>query len=262
MTVQEGKPDEAERAPDDGGRPSVWKSVFGSGKFLVSTVVVAVAAPWLWNNVRDFSRPPVLTTVTDDGGQVEDHSYALPEVITPDRLHELPPPKEFFADSPSLPPRAVKAGVLGSTITIEGSTSHDVVITDMRAEVLDEEPNVSGTYLHAPPQGGEPVLVFGFDLDEPDRPARVLEEGRLRTRYFADNAITLTDGEAVVIQLQAYAERAHYTWAIRMDLVIDGEPRSVLVQQESGPFEITGRNERYGAEYHWAGPDEWVFQDG
>ncbi|MBP2472348.1 hypothetical protein JOF53_001220 [Crossiella equi] len=234
------------------GAKSVVTAVFGSGKFLITTVVVAVvavAAPWIWNSTRDIVRPPVLTTATRDDAQDRDTSYAMAAAVPPERQHELPSSDAYRARSPHALSTGVKVGVLSSTVTIEGATSRNVVITNLRAEVVKEEPNLSGTLLSIPSAGNQSNLVLGFNLDEQDRSARTIKDGQLRGRYFEENSITLADGEAVVMRIEAHAKKAHYTWALQADLVIDGTPQSVRIQPPDGPFHLTGTSDRYGAVY-------------
>ncbi|SDW16322.1 hypothetical protein SAMN05216215_1001335 [Saccharopolyspora shandongensis] len=237
-----------------------WQRLLRGPAFVVVALVGAlagVAAPMLWNAARDVSRPPVLVWASSDGGPVDDRSYALPDVADP---AEIGTPAEFLADSPALR-RAVKAGVHGTTVTIEGARSRDVVITNMRARILSREPNVAGTLLCSTPQGDLPAKRIGFDLDEFRPVARVLDGRRLGEPYFTGQAQQLADGETVVFQVESRADDGHYRWVIDVDLVIDGQPQTYTAKPDTGEFEMTGFSPRYGAVFAARGMQSWSFPD-
>jgi hypothetical protein len=222
--------------------------------------LAGVVAPVLWNAVRDISRPPVLVWASSDGGQVADRSYALPEVIEPQRSAEIGTPEEFLTDSAALR-RSAKVGVHGTTVTIEGARSRDVVITNMRARILSREPNISGTLFCIRPQGDISADRVGFDLDEFRPSARVLDGRQLGGSYFADRAVQLADGETVVFQVESRAAKGHYRWVIDVDMVIDGKAQTYTAKPADGEFEISGLSPQYGSVFNWSGNDAWKFLD-
>ncbi|MGW3469332.1 hypothetical protein ACWDKQ_12855 [Saccharopolyspora sp. NPDC000995] len=240
-----------------------WQRLLRGPAFVVVGLVAAltgIAAPALWNAARDASRPPVLVWASSDGGQLDDHSYALPEVVPRQQAAEIGAPEQFLSDSPALR-RSVKVGVHGTTVTIEGARSRDVVITNMHARILSREPNIDGTLFCIPPQGGLPAEKIGFDLDEFHPLARVLDGGKLGGPYFADQAQQLADGETVVFQVESRAARGHYRWVIDVDLVIDGKPQTYTAKPADGEFEMSGVSDHYGSVFNWSGRDGWSFPD-
>ncbi|MGP4015638.1 hypothetical protein [Saccharopolyspora sp. 5N708] len=226
-----------------------WQRLLSGPAFVITALVAALAgvvAPLVWNAARDVSRPPVLVWASSDGGRVGDLNFASPEVLS---AADPATPYEFFEGTG----RGTKAGVQGSTVTIEGARSRDIVITNMRARVLSREPNITGTLFCAGQQGDLPADLIGFDLDEPRPTARVLDGDRLGEPFFAAKAKQLADGETAVFQIESRATGGHYRWVLEIDMVIDGKPQTHDVQPTSGPFEITGLGSQYGAVFRWDG---------
>ncbi|SDW16255.1 hypothetical protein SAMN05216215_1001333 [Saccharopolyspora shandongensis] len=248
--------DTAERVnAETGPKPSRLRFLMTKTGLVISALVVAlagVAAPWLWNSVRDITRPPLLVSAEVDNTTVGDYSHAFAAVIPPERVAELGPVGDYPSGGPPAL-GAVKLEQLGTKITVEGASSRNVVITDMRARILAREPNLSGTIACIRAEGGGPTIRVGIDLDELDPTARVIEGRELGERYFADNAITLADGETVVFQVEVRAGKAHYTWVLELDVVIDGKAQTIEVRPRDGPYEITGRADRYRSAFSWAG---------
>ncbi|MDA3649363.1 hypothetical protein LZ318_39860 [Saccharopolyspora indica] len=239
--------------PDSAPRPSWWRFALSKTGIAIGALVVAiagVAGPFTWNAVRDLFRPPLLVTAVVENTAAQDYSYAFGEVIPPERVAELGDLGDYPAAGPRVP-GATKLNELGTRITVEGASSRNVVITDMRVRVLDRGPNVAGTAACVGPQGDVSTIRVGFDLDEPNPIARTVEGREWGGSYFLDNAIALADGEAVVFQVAARAEKAHYTWVLELAVVIDGEPGTIEVRPEDGPYQLTGAAESYGSVFHW-----------
>ncbi|RKT86672.1 hypothetical protein SAMN05421805_10917 [Saccharopolyspora antimicrobica] len=241
----------------DSKRPSRWRFVLTKTGFVVSALVVAVAGvagPFAWNAVRDLTRPPLLVSAVVNNETVDDYSYAFEAVIPPERVAELGFVGDYPGTGPGVP-GATKFEKLGTLVTVEGASSRNVVITDMRARILDKGPVLTGTVACVGPQGGGPTIRVGIDLDELNPTARVLDSGKFGARYFLDNAITLADGETVVFQVEARAAQARYRWVLELDAVIDGRPQTIEVQPEDGPYELTGAADGYDSVFEWSGSD-------
>jgi hypothetical protein len=230
------------------------------GVVLAAVLAIAgFAASSLWTFAKDKTQEPVTVVLGREGGAA-DHSYALPEVIPEAEGGRLGQPQELFSDSP-LRRRATKVLSLGAKLTVEGANSHTVVITDVRARILNREPVVGGTLLSAPPQGVETVIKLGFDLDQQVPTARVVKGGEFGDPYFENNTVTLKDHEVVTFMVDARAAKAAYTWNIEVDLVVDGQAMTRSVAGPDGPFKLTGAPARYGAAYQFVPPDSWQFFD-
>ncbi|MER6988168.1 hypothetical protein ABT337_02165 [Saccharopolyspora hirsuta] len=235
---------------DEEPRRRWWQRLLSGPAFVITGLVAALiglAAPFVFNAVRDAARPPLLAWASSDGGAVGDLSFALPEQLPEQRLGEIGTPYDFFAGG------ATKVGVQGSTVTVEGAQSRDIVITNMRAKILSRGPNVTGTLFCAGQQGDVPADNIGFDLDEVRPVARELRDDQLGAPFFAGKAKQLTDGETAVFQIEARAAAAHYRWELEIDLVVDGRPQTIGVHPPGGPFEITGTGPGSSAVYRWRG---------
>lgn len=230
---------------------------------MFSAVVLAIAgfaASSLWTLVKDKLQEPVTVLLGREGAGSDDHSFVIADVVPPQQVRSLGEPDDLFRDS-ALRRRATKVGVSGTKLTIEGANSHTVVITEIHAKILRRDPLVTGTLLSAPPQGIERLVRIGFDLDQPDPIARVSTQGELGEPYFASNAVTLKDHETATFQIDAHAAKATYTWAVQVDLVVDGRAESRTVQSPDGPLRLAGSATRYGAIYDFIPPSRWSYAD-
>lgn len=239
------------RAGTKPARKKWWQYLLSGWTFLVvglATALIGLAAPPLYNMVRDLTRGPVLVWA-GPYGPVGDNSVALPEVIDPVGV----------AGIDGKLSGGVQIGVQGTTVTVEGARARDVAITDIRPRILSREPNLAGTRLNDPPQGGLAPEQIGFNLDDPHPVARKLDDGKLGTSFFADTAFQLADGEIVLFKVQTFATKAHYRWVLDIDMVIDGKRQVYTVKPDGrDAFDVTGPSPRYGAEFRRNGSDGWV----
>jgi hypothetical protein len=83
--------------------------------------------------------------------------------------------------------------------TLTGQQNATVRIRDIRIVIKDKRPAFTGTMIFFPPQGNNPNLQMGFDLDSDDLSARVLDDREFPTEdhYFRENTVTLAKGEPI-----------------------------------------------------------------
>lgn len=237
-------------AEKDAPKQSWWQRLLSGPTFVAVALITAlagVAAPGMWNIVRDAFRPPVLVWVGPYGGPVGNNSSALPEVVDPAQVN------------PDLLRRSAPVGVHGTTVTVEGAQARQVLITNMRARILSRGPNFTGTLLNDPPQGSVSAEQIIFNLDESSPVARHPEAAHHGAPYFAEKATQLTDGELAIFKIQTRSQRFQYRWVIDIDMVVDGKPQTYTAKPEGRPFEMTGSGHQYGVTFERNG-DHWQIQ--
>ncbi|MFE7928979.1 hypothetical protein ACFU6S_09560 [Streptomyces sp. NPDC057456] len=89
-----------------------------------------------------------------------------------------------------------EVGVSPRRITFQG-VDRTIIITGMRAVVLERGPVLDGTFVNTGLGGAEPPLVVEIDLDS-DRP---------EAAFFTDQVITVAVGENVAVDLRPTVNR-------------------------------------------------------
>ncbi|MEU1752370.1 hypothetical protein ABZ436_06915 [Micromonospora matsumotoense] len=154
-------------------------------------------------------------------------------------------------------------------ISAVGQWTGPVFVRQIRARVLKRSAPLSGALLLQGSQGDGEPLTIGFDLDDPESVARVIrpEDETLGAAYVDRRALTLTPGEPVTVDVQAYTDRSYCEWVIELELDLGGERRVQVVDDHGRPFRSTGLAPHYQDRYHvgllngWtadgAGPPVW-----
>ncbi|WFE95781.1 hypothetical protein [Micromonospora sp. WMMD987] len=154
-------------------------------------------------------------------------------------------------------------------ISAIGQWTGPVFVRQIRARVLKRSAPVSGTFLFQASQGDGEPLKIGFNLDEPDSIARVInpKNNTLGPAYVDSRTLTLTPGEPLTIDVQAYTDRSYCEWVVELELDLQGERRVQVVDDHGRPFRSSGLASRYQDRYYvhltrgWtadgAGPPVW-----
>ncbi|MGV9976373.1 hypothetical protein ACWDUH_01685 [Micromonospora wenchangensis] len=145
-------------------------------------------------------------------------------------------------------------------VSTVGQWTGPVFVRQIRARVLKRSAPLSGTLLFRGSQGDGEPLSIGFDLDEPESVARVIDprDETLGAAYVDRRALTLAPGEPVTIDVQAYTDRSYCEWVIELELDLGGESRVQVVDDHGRPFRSTGLAARYQDRYHASLLDGWT----
>ncbi|MFI6226240.1 hypothetical protein ACIBCR_02835 [Micromonospora echinospora] len=137
-------------------------------------------------------------------------------------------------------------------ISMVGKWTGPVFVRQIRAKVLRRSPPLSGAFLFRGSQGEGKPLEIGFNLDEPDSVARLLEsDGQaLGAAYMDRHSLNLSPNEPLTIDVQAYTDRWYCEWVIELDLDLDGERRTQVVDDHGRPFRSTGLARHYQDRYY------------
>lgn len=150
------------------------------------------------------------------------------------------------------------------SVLMEGRLQGQATIVGMRAKVLDRRSPPDGAHVGCASAGANEAIGIVFRLDDsdptalkpPGTSAAPLDPSEASEPYFATgNTISLAKGEEVPLQITAVAADSYVEWAIELELVVDGEQRTMTLDDHGKPFRTTGPlgdDSAYAESYEWA----------
>jgi hypothetical protein len=161
-------------------------------------------------------------------------------------------------------------------LALQGPSNQEVEIVDIRPIELERTPLLSGTLSYLPPQEGAASIALLLNTDEL-RPvmravAGVDEWGQVPGEpYFETTTISLADRERDVVVIRASAQHTAVRFKLRLDYLLGGELKTIVIDDEGRPFRITPLNcvargvATYQAVYEFgvaeANPASWQIND-
>jgi hypothetical protein len=128
-------------------------------------------------------------------------------------------------------------------IVLDGTAGRTSTITGAHAVVLERR-NPSPTALFGTiAQGSQQTIGWYFDLDERSSPARELTDvdaPNAGPLYFPNRTVTVAPGEAVSVDAFVSTRTCDCSWVLELDVVVDGKPRVVRVDNDGQPFRTAG----------------------
>jgi len=100
-----------------------------------------------------------------------------------------------------------------------------VTIVNARARILGRVPVPTNTLIIELPQGGGDTIKTDLDLDKTNEASAT---------YFANHSISLQPGESATIDLNAAVTQSAVVWDLVLDVVVEGEHRTVTVTRGPG----------------------------
>jgi hypothetical protein len=145
-------------------------------------------------------------------------------------------------------------------LLLEGRTHRDAAIVGMRARVRKREPPLAGARISCQSAGALDAIGIFFDLDEVRPVARRLEAGLTPgTPYFGGgNVISLTQKELQPFRVVSQVTDGYVEWDIEAELIIDGEPEKLTIDNDGQPFRLTAEPPpaAYARNYEWVWYEE------
>lgn len=132
-------------------------------------------------------------------------------------------------------------------VVVQGNIDDSVLITGLRARILEERPPLRGVPVTCPTAGTVEFHQTSIDLDT--KPPAV-SYSKIEPAPFG---VTLGKGESAAYSLEAVARMAWYQWVLEMDLVVHGEKQTIEITDNGTPFNTTAGT----ATSHW----EWNYRD-
>jgi hypothetical protein len=157
----------------------------------------------------------------------------------------------------------IDAGRTHLKISIEGLNRTPVLIESMRARVEGRREPIDDTLVACALEGLIEVIGIGFDLDEQPSLARsIKQDGGLGRPFFERSSITVAEGEILTLAVTAFAEQCFCQWRIEIDLVVEGERQTFVIDDNGQPFQTTAAVSLPSHRVVWWGGKEWTSCDG
>jgi hypothetical protein len=135
-------------------------------------------------------------------------------------------------------------------LVVTGQHERPVLITGLRANVLQRERPLSKTIVYGPPEGGGENIQVGLDLDSRTPSARRFnDELFLAEPYFTAHHVSVKPGEQVVFTVRAFTSRCYCEWELLVTAVVDGKDQVFSVKDGDQPFRTTGFASAYETIY-------------
>ena len=137
-------------------------------------------------------------------------------------------------------------------VVVERHGSSAATIIGMHAVITKRGPRLSGAQVLVTPQGDGKVSKVAIDLDSPAAVAR--EEGPHETlgrSYFLDRRVTVSEGDPATFVIQAYTHQRYYEWKLAIDMVVDGQSKTLYATNRGHPFRSTASANTYSATYRF-----------
>lgn len=187
--------------------------------------------------------------------QVVDHltgQSTSPNLVVPRRLSELSRPPSaadveafntWTSDNDGVFAENMSVGFLARSEQVEPT-----IITALRVEVVSREEPMQGTWIV--PDGGGPqserIIMANLDADPP---TAILDGS------FAF-PLRINSSDTEMFSVRAQAQTCHCYWRIELDIIgPDGESRTVTVDDNGDPFELTGTANTQDRTYLPRSPD-------
>ena len=237
----------------------------------LAAVTVAALAAWLtgigqaglervsgWIGSRINSQPQVLITTNTDPQRFESFSLNLPEWVVPRPIEALEPPpgqdrvieeRDAWAQAYG----GVQANIMDVQVTIRGNVEEPVILTNLRINVLERRPPISGTHVTYGPIGeGVFERIVVTDLD--GRPPGIVDS--YDQRGLTDPTAEIDPinfpyrvdrSEVEVFHIAAETNECDCRWNAELFYTVGGRTVSSIIDNDGEPFRLTasGNAESY-----------------
>ncbi|PPK66689.1 hypothetical protein V5P93_004726 [Actinokineospora auranticolor] len=217
-----------------------------------AAVAVVLVAAGVWFAVEVDSGPeergdPI--SLVGAAAVVGDREYARPDRLGTGPEYESLLDTTADAYRPPSDSGFVPVGTTTVSFLLRGNRSTPVQVTDVRPEISERRPPLTGTLLvYPPPSSEKPAIELSANLDDP----RLIVRNPLKpdTAWFTDHHVELAKDETQQFSVTFFGRLASYSFRIAVDYVDgDGNPGRLTVSAAAGsPFQVTGKpaDGRYG----------------
>ncbi|MBG6135850.1 hypothetical protein [Longispora fulva] len=129
---------------------------------------------------------------------------------------------------------------------VEGNRESTVIVTDLRATVLDRGPSYDGTCVRLPLQGETSTVAMAVLVDEAQPRARTLDPklNSLGDPYFDARTLTLQRGERAAVVVTVFAATGLARFTLSLEVSVNGALRRLEVTDNGRPFTLSGVPDR------------------
>jgi hypothetical protein len=150
-------------------------------------------------------------------------------------------------------------------VALQGRSNQEVRIVDIRPTQIERTPPLGGTLYFMPPQAVGEVIQLLLNMDEPQPVMRAVQDvdewGPVPGQpYFETTTVSLADREREVAVIRASAQRAAVRFKLKLDYLLGGELKSIVIDDAGQPFRISPLNcvrrgvASYRRVHEWGGP--------
>ena len=241
-------------------RLAAWTVPTVAAAIIASIVAANTDAIESWWSTRD----PLEARIVPRTEAPESYSMVVPDPTL------LPPNVGDINDCSALWEVGIEAEGIDSTtpvVLLEGTATDGVAITGMRAKITKRKPAIDGALLTCPSAGGQPPIGMVFDL----RTSSLAHAKHIDARsneevaQFADGfTITVAESEKVTLDTEVRLPGDAVYWNIEADLLVDGEPRTLIIDNNGEDFyspgfrDVNNYRKGYGAGVE---PQNWGIDD-
>jgi hypothetical protein len=144
----------------------------------------------------------------------------------------------------------VPARVAYLRLVAQGQEARSILLTGMRAKIVEREPPLQGTQLTCPSAGEAEIRSIDIDLDEPSPEAQYKTPQGIKPFGF-----TLAKNETEIFDIRVTTEKCYCSWFLELELIIDGQKRVQTIGSREGPFKTTASIASLS--YYWDYQNTW-----
>ena len=135
-------------------------------------------------------------------------------------------------------------------LVLQGKVSQAVLVSALRAKILDDGPPVAGSPVVCPPAAEAQFRAVSIDLDATPP---VVRYGSGLGKQFG---FTVNQGETETFNVVASARKAYYRWEAELEVVVEGDTRTIEITDGGDSFQTTAAPGR--AWWSWNYSNAWV----
>jgi hypothetical protein len=212
------------------------------------SVVVSETGSAIWRQINP--EPALRVDAAGDLTSFQRVALFPPEFVLPATVSELDAPpgqtrsyeeREEWATAHG----GVRANLMEVQVTVTGNADQPVLLTNLRVDVLQRRPPLSGTHVTYGPIG-EPVTERFLAVNLDERPPAISHSADERPRSDSnlqpdpiDFPYQVQRGDIEVFYLYVTTETCDCDWNAELFYSIGGEQRTVIVQDGDRPFRLT-----------------------
>jgi len=196
-----------------------------------------------------------------------DDAWALPADVTAEQEAAMPQAGPDFHKW-VLAEGGVQVGSHVTRIEFTNPRERQVRINSIRGRVVDSQPAWDGSLFCEYSEGTGEVTVVEINLGDQDPVARVANGRGTGSSYFLSNGdITLAKNETHSLVVTARPPPGRWAeWHLEVRYTVDGEPATLVIDDNGSPFTISGYADDYQTYLVRAGKHEfdhdWQKEDG
>jgi hypothetical protein len=235
---------ESEDDEQTGGKQR-WSRKLFSVPGIVATAALTAAAGWgatqFLSDLRSGleARDPLAVSVEDNPARIGAFSDLPIQGLIPSEVQTSGSPgpgcggfHDWVEANGGVDAQATKL-----QIVVQGKVPEPVLLSSMRVRVLEQSRPLTGIPVECPPAAEVEYRAIAIDLDAVP-PQVAYQSGE------KDFGFTLAEGETEAFTVIATTTEGYYEWLIELDVVVEGDERTIEIGTPDDPFTTTAAKPR------------------